>query len=126
MAFRRMEGFIGSVPQKFIDTRVPKCPMCGTNNPHWSISQKMGFLKLNRYPFKCEQCSCILSATVADVTGFARTPLTSVGLAKALSGKKAGTIYMKIEDAGKAQTTKIHEGKELSLEEINAMAEKVG
>ena len=31
MAFKRMEGFTGSVPQKFIDNRVPKCPMCGTS-----------------------------------------------------------------------------------------------
>lgn len=34
MAFKRMEGFAGSVPQKFADQRIPKCPMCGTNNPH--------------------------------------------------------------------------------------------
>ena len=28
MAFKRMEGFSGSVPQKFADNRIPKCPMC--------------------------------------------------------------------------------------------------
>jgi flavoprotein len=126
MAFKRMEGFIGSIPQKFIDNHVPKCPMCGTTNPHWAIDQKMGFVSLNRYLFKCEQCSCILSATVADVTGIARTPLSTIGLAKIISGKKTSTIYMKIEDVGTMQTTKIHEGKELSLEEINTMADEVG
>ena len=42
MAFKRMEGFAGSVPQKFADQRIPKCPMCGTNNPHWSIDERMG------------------------------------------------------------------------------------
>ncbi len=88
MAFKRMEGFAGSIPQKFIDNRVPKCPMCGTDNPHWSIDQKMGLVSLNRYLFKCEQCQCILSATVADVTGIGRSPLTTLGLAKALGGKK--------------------------------------
>ena len=29
--FKRYDGFIGSVPQKFIDSNFPKCPMCGTN-----------------------------------------------------------------------------------------------
>lgn len=32
--FRRCDGFAGSVPQKFIDTKFPKCPMCGTNDPY--------------------------------------------------------------------------------------------
>lgn len=40
MAFKRMEGFAGSIPQKFIDNRVSKCPMCGTTNPHWTIDPK--------------------------------------------------------------------------------------
>ncbi len=123
MAFKRMEGFAGSIPQKFIDNRVPKCPMCGTDNPHWAIDQRMGLL--NRYLFKCEQCNCILSATVPDVTGFARTPLTSFGLAKAFSGKKMSTIYLKIDDVGSMQTTKMYEGKEISLEEINKMANQL-
>lgn len=120
MPFRRMEGFVGSVPQKFIDNRVPKCPMCGTNNPHWAIDEKMGWV--NRYLFQCEQCRCILSASVPDVTGLSRTPLTTLGLAKALSGKKMGTIYMEIEDVGSMQATKIHENEEVGLDELNEMA----
>jgi len=123
MAFKRMEGFAGSVPQKFIDNRVPKCPMCGTTNPHWAIDQKMGLV--NRYLFKCEQCKCILSATVPDVTGIARTPITTLGLAKMIGGKKASTIYMKIDDVGIMQTTKIHEGKEMGLEELNDLANQL-
>ena len=125
MAFKRMEGFMGSIPQKFIDTRVSKCPMCGSNNPHWAIDQKMGFIQLNRYLFQCEKCQCILSATVADVSGFANTPLTTLGLAKALSGKKMGSVYIKIDDVGTMQTTKLHEGKEISLEELNIMANEI-
>ena len=123
MAFKRMEGFIGGVPQNFIDNRVPKCPMCGTDNPHWSIDQKMGFISLNRYLFKCEKCECILSATVADVTGFARTPITTIGLAKMIGGKKVGTTYMKIDDVGSMQATKLHEGTEIGLEELNRIAD---
>lgn len=125
MTFKRMEGFAGGIPQKFIDNRVPKCPMCGTDNPHWSISQKMGLISLNRYLFKCEQCNCILSATIPDVTGIGRSPLTTIGLAKALGGKKMGTIYMKIDDVGSMQVTKVHEGKEIGLHELNEMANEL-
>lgn len=120
-----MEGFAGSVPQKFIDNKVPKCPMCGTTDPHWAIDQKMGFISLNRYLFQCEKCNCILSATVADVTGFSKTPLTTLGLAKALSGKNMSTIYMKIDDVGEMQTTKLYEGKEIELDELNEMANQI-
>lgn len=123
MAFKRMEGFVGSIPQKFIDNRVPKCPMCGSTDPHWAIDEKMGWI--NRYLFQCEQCKCILSATVADVTGMARTPITTLGLAKVLSGKKVSTIYIKIEDVGTMQTTKLYEGKEVGLEELNDIANQL-
>lgn len=125
MTFKRMEGFAGSVPQKFIDNKVPKCPMCGTIEPHWAIDEKMGFLSLNRYLFQCEKCKCILSATVADVTGLSKTPLTTLGLVKALGGKKMSTVYMKIDDVGKMQTTELHEGKEIGLDELNEMANQV-
>lgn len=122
MDFKRFDGFVGSIPQKFIDNRVPICPMCGSKNPHWTLKEQLGFVKLNRYLFKCENCDCILSATVADVTGIGKSVLSNVGLAKALSGKKFGTVYMKVDDVGKMQTTKIHEGKEMSLEELNKLA----
>lgn len=123
MAFKRMEGFAGSVPQKFIDNNVKKCPMCGSNDPHWSIDMKMQMkLEGNLYLFKCEKCNCIISATVPDVTGFSKTVVTTFGLIKKMSGKNLKTIYMKIQDVGVAQTTKIYEGKEMSLEDLNQMA----
>ena len=83
MGFKRMEGFTGSVPQKFIDNNVLICPMCGTKNPHWGIDMKMQMkLEGNLYLFKWEKCDCILSATVPDVTGFGRSALTTLGLIK--------------------------------------------
>lgn len=116
-----MEGFVGSIPQKFIDKNVPICPMCGTKEPHWSLNQKMGFTS-NRYLFKCEKCNCILSATVGDVTGFDRTALSTTGLIKMLSGKKTSTIYMNIDDVGTMQVTQTHKNKEVELDELNEMA----
>ena len=122
MAFKRMEGFAGSVPQGFIDRNIKVCPLCGTNSPHWSIDQKMQMkLEGNLYLFKCEQCGCILSSPVPDVTGFNNTMLTTTGLLKKLSGKKNGVIYMKVQDAGDSGMRECV-GKEYTLQEINQMA----
>lgn len=127
MAFKRMEGFAGSVPQKFIDQNVPKCPMCGTTEPHWAIDMKMQMkLEGNLYLFQCEKCKCVLASPVPDVTGFNNTMLTTTGLIKKLSGKKNGVIYIRVRDVGTAQVTKIHEGKEFTLQELNALAAEMG
>lgn len=125
MAFKRMEGFVGSVPQGFIDRNVRVCPLCGTTNPHWSIDQKMQIkLEGNLYLFKCEQCGCILSSPVPDVTGFNNTMLTTTGLLKKLSGKKNGEIYIRIYDAGNSGKNDLVE-KEYTLPEINQMAAEI-
>ena len=127
MSFKRMEGFAGSIPQKFIDNNVPKCPMCGTNEPHWSMDMKLQMkLEGNLYLFKCEKCNCILSSTVPDVTGFGRSVVTTLGIIKKFSGKKVGTIYMRVVEVGNAQTTKLYEGKEMELAELNNIAVSLG
>ena len=133
MAFRRMEGFSGSVPQKFADNRIPKCPMCGTTNPHWSIDQRMGKMmsldpeeNANKYLFKCEQCGCLLRVPVTDVVGVGRSALLSwQGLAKKVHGKQTGAIYVTVEEVGKMQTTELYKEKEMTLEELNALAESI-
>ena len=122
MAFKRMDGFAGSVPQGFIDRNVKICPLCGTDFPHWSIDQKMQMkLEGNLYLFQCEQCGCVLSSPVPDVTGFNNTMLTTTGLLKKLSGKKNGVIYMKVQDAGRSGMEECV-GREYTLQEINQMA----
>ena len=128
MAFKRMEGFAGSVPQGFIDGRVKICPLCGTTSPHWAIDQKMQFkLEGNLYLFQCEQCKGVLSSPVPDVTGFNNTVLTTTGLLKKISGKKNGVIYLKLYDAGNNADLRGNVGKEYTLEEINQMGlEKSG
>lgn len=125
LGFKRREGYIGSLPQKFIDKNMEKCPMCGTGNPHWSVDEKMGLLSMNRYLFKCEQCECILSATIADVTGYTRTVMTYEGIAKKLSGKKTKSTYFKVIEVGNIQATQIHKDQEYPIEELFAMAEKM-
>ncbi|MBR3553658.1 MAG: hypothetical protein IKN72_09780 [Clostridia bacterium] len=123
MAFKRMEGFAGSVPQGFIDRNVKICPLCGSSNPHWAIDMKMQLkLEGNLYLFQCEQCKGILSSPVPDVSGFNNTMLTTTGLMKKLSGKKNGVIYLRIYDAGICDEFRSLVGKEYTLQEINQMA----
>ena len=33
MPFQRHDGFVGAIPQKFIDNNFPKCPMCKSIEP---------------------------------------------------------------------------------------------
>ena len=89
MAFKRFEGFTGSVPQRFIDNNVPICPFCGSRFPHWALDMKMQMkMEGNLYLFQCEQCKGILSSPVPDVTGYNNTMLTTTGLMKKLSWYK--------------------------------------
>ena len=123
MAFKRMEGFVGSVPQGFIDRNLQACPLCGSSNPHWFIDQKMQMkLEGNLYLFQCEQCKGVLSSPVPDVTGFNNTVLTTTGLFKKLSGKQNGVIYMRIYDAGSCEDMIDSVGKEFTLQDLNEMA----
>lgn len=133
MSFKRMDGFVGGVPQKFADNRIPKCPMCGTCNPYWTIDERMGkMMSLNpeenahKYLFKCDKCSCILRVPVTDVVGVGRSALLSwQGMAKKARGKDVKAIYVTIEDVGTMQTTELYREKELTLEEINSIAESL-
>ena len=97
--------------------------MCGTDNPHWALDQKMQMkLEGNLYLFQCEQCKGVLASTVADVTGFNSTPLTTMGMMKKLSGKSNKEIYMRIYDVGNNAELKDLVGKEFTLTEINKIA----
>lgn len=129
--FRRCDGFAGSIPQKFIDTNFPKCPMCGTNDPYWKLKDKMEMMG-NRTMFLCDKCGAILSATTSDLSGFSKSKvglLTTAGMFNAIgkkaSGKSVGTTYIKVEEVGNAQTTKVYEGKELPIEELQALADNL-
>jgi len=131
MPFKRFDGFTGSIPQKFADNKIPKCPMCGTSEPHWTIDERMGKImsldpeeNAHKYLFKCDKCGCILRVPVTDVMGIGRSALLSwQGLAKKMHGKETGAIYVAIEEVGNMQVTEIYKEKEMTLEEINVLAE---
>ena len=124
MAFKRMEGFAGSVPQSFIDNRIKVCPFCGTTYPHWHIDMKMQMkLEGNLYLFQCEQCKGVLSSPVPDVTGYNKSVLSTGGLLKKMSGKKNGVIYIRIYDLGLNPNSGLNLGQEFTLEAINNVAQ---
>ena len=122
MAFKRRDGFVGSLPQKFADQKLTKCPMCGSSEPNWTTDSKVGML--NRCLFKCSSCEAIISSTVADITGFANTKITSVGLVKALSGKKM-KAYFRIDQVGNMQATDQYLKKEFTLDELMQLPNSV-
>lgn len=129
--FHRADGFAGSVPQKFVDRTFPKCPICCSKEPHWTISQhnQMSW-KGNLYLFKCSSCESIISMSMPDVTtlgngasGIVSNP--NVGLTnlmvKAKSGKEAGAVYAVIESVGTSGVSRECEGKEFKLEHLQDM-----
>lgn len=129
--FHSADGFMGSVPQKFVNRTFPKCPLCCSKNPMWTISQhnQMSW-KGNLYLFKCSQCESIISMSMPDVTTLANGPSgvvsnPNVGLAnlvaKKSSGKEAGAIYAVIESVGSSGVSNDCEGKEFKLEDMQDM-----
>lgn len=129
--FHRADGFVGSVPQTFVNRTFPKCPICCSDKPEWTIAQhnQMSW-KGNLYLFKCSHCDAIISMSMPDVTtlgnggaGVASNP--TVGLTnlmvKASSGKEAGAVYAVIESVGKSGVSPICQGKEFKLEQLQDM-----
>ncbi len=127
--FKRCDGYVGSVPQNFINNNLPICPMCGSPEPYWLLKDKMEMWG-HRILFRCSKCGCIISATQDDFTGATKSTAYSVlttggainAIRKKNQGKDVKTVYMKVEDAGIARTTKELEGQELPIENFQAMA----
>ena len=125
--FRRCDGFAGSVPQKFADANIPFCPLCGTNDPYWTLRDKIEF-KANRVQFKCKHCGGILSATQDDFTGRTKSKanmlFTTAGAMNALfkkqEGKDVETVYVRVDDLGTSGATELA-GKDLPLDQIQAI-----
>ncbi|MCD7947549.1 MAG: hypothetical protein LUG13_04525 [Oscillospiraceae bacterium] len=132
MAFKRMEGFTGSIPQKFADERIPKCPVCKTDHPHWALDQEKGKTfsfdpeqNAHKYLLKCEQCGCIIRTPVTDVVGVGRSSLLSwQGVAKKMRGKDVTAIYVAIVDTGNSSDMEAYKGKEMTLDELNELANR--
>ena len=131
--FKRCNGFAGSIPQNFINANMPVCPMCGSADPYWTHKDKLEFTA-HRILFRCKDCGCVISATQDDFSGTTKSTAYAVlktggavnALVKKKQGKDVKTVYMKVEDAGSAQTSSAFVGKELPIDEFKAMAAAFG
>lgn len=132
MSFERFEGFQGSAPQKFVDTNIPKCPFCGTDNPHWGIQAIKGeFWTLNaeananKLQCRCEQCHGIMQMPMTDVAGVGRSSLLSwQGLQKKQQGKNVNAVYVTLIEAGNVNMHGLSVDKEYTLDEVNSIAQQ--
>ena len=121
--FRRYDGFAGSIPQRFADVSIPRCPICG-GNPHWLIHQSQKIVKMfpiaiqdEYYFLKCDACGMVMH-TVYQQVGDRSAPFLS-------NPSPRDNITMMTFDVlgDKAENFELA-GKELSIWEINQMAEK--
>lgn len=134
--FRRCDGFVGSVPQTFINRTLPRCPLCCSNDPYWTLEQ-YNYLSVTGnclYFFKCSCCEGVISLSELDVTtlgngygGIASDP--EAGLMNVIKKKRAGkaatAVYAVIENTGNSGITRECEGKEFKIEDIQDMALRV-
>ena len=127
--FRRCDGYVGSVPQNFVNSNFPVCPLCGSTDPHWTLKDKIE-MKGNRVMFRCKDCGGVISSSTMDFTGMTKSTAaaflnTGAGLnylIKKHDGKDAKAVYVRVDDAGAFRTTKELEGQEFKLEDLQAMA----
>lgn len=118
--FERNEDTLYSVPLRFAEVKLKKCPLCGEEKPRWLVKEEWKLLgKL--YHFMCPQCGSILRISQDDVTGFSFTTATLSGKRKKHKGKDSRKIYVTVEKIGLQARTAENirlEGAEASLEEL--------
>ena len=127
--FKRCEGKTGRFPHEFITTNFPRCPLCRSDDPYWTIKFKQAFVG-GRYLYKCKDCECIISADMGDAMGMSSGNFVDPGtnlmhyIKKSNSGKDFKTIYMKIEDAGSAHVGEGLEDSEYTLDDLKSLIQQ--
>ena len=126
--FRRYEGYVMNVPQKFIDNNLPVCPFCHSNQPHWLLASKMGMWG-NRTLYRCERCGATMSSDAMDAAAEGGRQFglnaAAAGLNAARKGSKGqvvGIAYLKVEELGTVCTNTALLNNEYPLPEMQAMA----
>lgn len=118
--FTRKEDAMYNIPQRFADTNLKKCPLCGEKKPKWLVKEQWKLLGKDYY-FKCPACGSILKASQDDVTGLSFTTKTFAGQMKKYKGKENRKVYItidKIDLSVKTRENMVLEGEELSLDEL--------
>ena len=128
--FKRYDGYVMHVPQEFIDTKLPVCPFCKSDNPHWLLDSRMEMsLAGSRTYYQCERCQATISSTAADAAaekgkGFAINPAMAAMNAAQKGTKKqeVGVAYMRIDDLGSVCTDSSLLGQEFPITYLQDMA----
>lgn len=106
--FKRYDGYVMHIPQEFIDSHLPVCPFCYSDNPHWLLDSRMEFsLAGSRTYYQCERCRATISSTAADAAaekgkGFAINPAMAAMNAaqKGAKRQEVGVAYMRVDELG--------------------------
>ena len=118
--FERNENTMYSVPLRFADLKLKRCPLCGEEKPKWLVKEEWKLLTKD-YHFLCPQCGSILKVSQDDVTGLSFTTITLVGKLKKYRGKDLRRIYVTVEKVALSVRTPERaalEGAELTVEEL--------
>ena len=128
--FKRYDGYVMHIPQEFIDGKLPVCPFCKSDNPHWLLDSKMEMsLAGSRTYYQCERCQAIMSSTAADAgaekgKSFAINPAMAAlnAAQKGTKKQEVGVAYMRVETLGLVCTDQSLMGKEFPITYFQEMA----
>ncbi len=120
--FKRYDGFAGSIVQRFADTSIPTCPICG-KNPHWLLHQSQKIVSIfpiakqdNYYFLRCDSCGMTMH-TVFHQIGDKSAPFLSN------PSPRDNMTMMTIDVVGDKAENFDMAGKEMSIWELNQLAE---
>ena len=128
--FKRYDGYVMHIPQEFIDSKLPVCPFCKSDNPHWLLDSKMEMsLAGSRTYYQCERCQAIMSSTAADAgaekgKSFAINPAMAAlnAAQKGTKHQEVGVAYMRVDTLGLVCTDTSLMGKEFPITYFQEMA----
>lgn len=119
--FKRYDGFAGSIVQKFADTSIPVCPMCG-NNPHWLLHQSQKVVSIfpipkqdNYYFLRCESCGLTMH-TLFHQVGDSHAPFLYN------ASPNDNTTIMRFDAGGNRAINNGPTGRQMTIMEINQWA----
>ena len=106
--FMRYDGYTMHVPQEFIDSKLPVCPFCHSNRPHWLLDSRMEMsLTGHRTYYQCEQCRATMSSTSIDAAAEKGKQFHYNAFVAALNAaqkgskhQQVGVTYLRVEELG--------------------------
>ena len=128
--FKRYDGFVMHIPQEFIENKLPRCPFCKSDDPHWLLDSRLEMsITGSRTYYQCERCRATMSSTAADAAaekgkGFALNPAMAAlnAAQKGTKKQEVGVTYMRVEELGAVCTDASLLGQEFPITFFQEMA----